>query len=202
MGCDIHSVAQVRKNRKWVTVLDDVAEDGRNYDTFSVYANVRNGYGFAGVSTGEGWKPISEPRGYPKDFTQEDDQHGESWMGDHSHSWLLLSEIQSAWDEHADADYTKHGVVERKHFLETLAAGKKPESWCGGIAGRDVVVTTAEAVQKGTAPLNYTHVECSWLTPGRDRLWLMRKQLDALRALREEHGVSADDVRLVFGFDS
>ena len=68
MGCDIHSLAQVRKNGKWVTVLQTVAGDHRNYDTFAVLADVRNGYGFAGCDTGDGFEPISEPKGFPSDF--------------------------------------------------------------------------------------------------------------------------------------
>lgn len=46
-------------------------DDGRNYDWFSILADVRNGYGFAGVETGEGFKVISEPRGIPDDASIE-----------------------------------------------------------------------------------------------------------------------------------
>lgn len=43
-------------------------DDERHYQLFSVLADVRNGYGFAGVPTGEWVKPISSPRGIPQDF--------------------------------------------------------------------------------------------------------------------------------------
>jgi len=93
MGCDIHSVIQVHDHWRdnWRTVACDVGDD-RNYDTFAVYANVRNGHGFAGVKTGEAWEPISEPRGFPDDFIvgSEPDERisnmAGTWMGDHSQS--------------------------------------------------------------------------------------------------------------------
>lgn len=41
----------------------------RSYNTFAILANVRNGSGFAGVKTGDGFNFISEPRGLPKDLS-------------------------------------------------------------------------------------------------------------------------------------
>jgi hypothetical protein len=40
---------------------------GRNYNLFSILADVRNGVGFAGCKAGEGFEPISMPRGFPVD---------------------------------------------------------------------------------------------------------------------------------------
>lgn len=98
MGCDIHSFAEVRKEGKWVKVgkvfpnpyhdperPNSVEEDGfewnakltdhpydcRNYDMFAILANVRNGRGFAGCDTGDGFRPIAMPRGMPKDMSDE-----------------------------------------------------------------------------------------------------------------------------------
>lgn len=75
MGCDIHSVAQVKKNGVWKTVLQDVAGDHRSYDTFAMLADVRNGSGFAGVKTGGGFEPISQPKGFPDDFDVDDHEY-------------------------------------------------------------------------------------------------------------------------------
>ena len=56
-------------------ILNDYWEDplyiGRNYNLFAILANVRNGRGFAGAKTGEGFIPISEPRGFPMDACEE-----------------------------------------------------------------------------------------------------------------------------------
>lgn len=105
MGCDIHSVAQVKKNGVWETVCLHVAGDDRDYVTFGILAHVRS-------VPPEG--PISEPKGYPADFRSDvNNEHPvpatvaaddywatrlasepSIWMGEHSHSWLTLAEIE------------------------------------------------------------------------------------------------------------
>ena len=78
MGTDIHVICQVKDNGKWIDnpikifphydfelksdVLKDFPNDTRDYDWFSVLANVRNGRGFSGIKTGDGFSFISEPR--------------------------------------------------------------------------------------------------------------------------------------------
>lgn len=57
----------------------------RNYSVFAILSGtVRNGYGFAGVSTGQGFVGITEePRGLPDDISDEV-RDNNSW--DHSES--------------------------------------------------------------------------------------------------------------------
>lgn len=141
MGCDIHLFVEARKSatEPWELVAiksrcdwcngKKVRKDGevcygckgfgerigfssRNYNTFAILANVRNGRGFAGCDTGDGFEPISEPRGLPEDMSSElraiqasEDSDanydacrrawGCGWLGDHSFSHLLLSELVS-----------------------------------------------------------------------------------------------------------
>jgi len=119
MGTDIHTIFQKKTPEGWEDIDSDY-EQKRHYYLFSWLADVRNGYGFAGVLTYDPVIPLSKPRGYPPDFQVEDDYHkiarsslrgsGESywieedqdpkdpdhlnlWMGDHSHSWLSGQEI-------------------------------------------------------------------------------------------------------------
>jgi hypothetical protein len=208
MGCDIHSVIQIKPRYRagWKTVALDVG-DNRDYDSFAVYANVRNGSGFAGVDTGEGWKPISEPRGLPEDFTdvERDSESDENsnlvsqWMGDHSWSWLLLSEIEQAWEMLDGQQYELHGIVERKHWEETLAKGQPPKEWCGGITGANITIVD-EAIAKESAV--GSHVRCAWKLPAHSRLYTMRNHLAIMRAIAEAEQVKPDEVRIVFGFDS
>jgi len=73
MGTDIHSIAQVKRDGKWVTVAIGIAGDIRSYDTFAMLANVRNGRGFAGVRTSTGFPVIHEPRGLPNDLDRDED---------------------------------------------------------------------------------------------------------------------------------
>lgn len=105
MGCDIHTVLQVKKRAKWETVATDIFT-GRNYALFSVLAGVRGGE-----------EPIATPRGYPAGFeVMDDDCHRVTdaggfidsyWMGDHSHSWLTVAEIVKCDFDDPEEEYTK-----------------------------------------------------------------------------------------------
>lgn len=110
MGCDIHMCLEVRDwedapNPWKAAILEDGCWDWRNYDLFSWLANVRN-YDEERIT------PISEPRGLPPDVSPEVKRVFDDWAADnHSHSWLLLSEIlASSPPKHCQA------------FIEWLAA--------------------------------------------------------------------------------
>lgn len=109
MGADIHGVLQSRYKRGDGTWSDWWTEeeiyDSRHYLMFAYLANVRN-YG--------GVRPIAEPRGLPEDFKVEDVDYDNGdhnlfgrkvWMGDHSPSWLLLSEIRDHEYLEGDREY-------------------------------------------------------------------------------------------------
>jgi hypothetical protein len=137
MGCDIHGVVQKydQKLGQWKTYREGYAD--RNYNAFAILANVRNGYGFAGVTTSSGFKFISHPRGIPPEFKylSKDDQHplpstfkwnsdswrkgtGEEnkyyWMGEHSHSYVTAEEL-ALFD--FSQTTVRTGVVTEKDFL-------------------------------------------------------------------------------------
>lgn len=59
MGCDIHTIVQIKKKNKWeyVPELPDEFNE-RNYSTFSLLANVRNSFNTKGF----------EPKGLPDDL--------------------------------------------------------------------------------------------------------------------------------------
>ena len=115
MGCDIHFFVEVKQaDGSWKSVDEWEVEDGytyvpyekafyngRNYDLFAILADVRNGRGFAGCKTGDGFNIIDEPRGLPNDVSSEVKSQAESWDGDgHSHSWFTLAELESFdWDQ-------------------------------------------------------------------------------------------------------
>ena len=185
MGTDIHGVFQRQTADGWEDVPSKF-EENRHYQLFAVLAGVRNGYGFAGVPTGEVVKPISEPRELPADFEVAD-----VWMGDHSHSWLTASEMLE-WAAAAPI-VLKVGIVDR----ETYAAwdGKsRPTSYCGGIDGDGVVLINNTAVEKAQTP-NWTHIRVEWDSDLGEELAYF---FDEVRRLQALHG----QVRFVFGFDS
>lgn len=129
----------------------------RNYDVFSILGNVRNGYGFAGTITSSGFPYISDKRGLPDDLSQEirdrldlfdneDDEEGSLYdklesepegcwsLGDHSQSWVLLSEI----DEYDwEGGVVKEGWVDPWNF-ELWRQNGKPNDWSGGVSGSNV----------------------------------------------------------------
>ncbi len=114
MGCDIHFYVERKVDNVWCSAdrwepNPDADEEGqpsltityserfysdRNYDLFSILADVRNGSGFAGCDTGDGFVPIDEPRGLPADVSEEVLADSISWNGDgHSHSWFTVAEL-------------------------------------------------------------------------------------------------------------
>src|ERR1700760_96312 len=87
MGTDIHLYVEKRGPAGWISCDTWEKDDyephrltvpygkhfysDRSYDTFAILADVRNGHGFAGVSTGEGFTPVSMPKGLPGDLSPE-----------------------------------------------------------------------------------------------------------------------------------
>ena len=110
MGCDVHMILQRKEKGNWVD--KEILDIDSNYYLFGVLAGIRGSA-----------KPIAEPRGLPADFTLKDyhyktnlvaltdwwdngDERG-FFMGDHSHSWLTLHEINKYkhWDR---TEYIQH----------------------------------------------------------------------------------------------
>ena len=94
MGTDIYPVVEVRDvNGAWTAIMPPGEQRhtswdfGRSYDCFAVLAGVRNGRGFAGVDTGDGFNPISKPRGLPNDRHLKGKC---TYYGEYGQSWLLV----------------------------------------------------------------------------------------------------------------
>ena len=162
MGCDIHCWAEKRVDGKWLLVTpqkgdaswsefynerfhDYVSETdcvrsqaridfGRNYDAFAILADVRNGRGFAGIKTGDGFRPIlAERRGWPEDRSAQLDEE----QIDHSPSWLTLRELN-------EYDWTQRtgqlGVISLPEYVKwrDKRPYTAPEHYCGCISGPKV----------------------------------------------------------------
>lgn len=84
MGCDIHFHSEVKRGGIWHHHSEKSIS--RNYVLFAKMAGVRN-YDNA-------IKPISIPKGMPKDAIELTRLHAEKYGADgHSHSWLSAQEI-------------------------------------------------------------------------------------------------------------
>ena len=118
-----------RTQEEWDAMLNEMWEQPlyirRNYGLFAILADVRNGRGFAGILTGSGFEPISEPRGLPDGLSQEvlkenatshdpDDESYEEWTQqarswvDKGYSTILQEEplLVSCPDWHSHSWYT------------------------------------------------------------------------------------------------
>ena len=223
MGCDIHIFAEKKVHNNWVKIgnvfpnsyydpnecvseynseLTDSPYQGRNYDLFSVLADVRNGRGFAGVKTGEGFVPISAPKGLPEDISQEVKVLSDDWGDDgHSHSFFTLEELQSYdWNQIT----VRQGVITYNEFDKLKTdSNSQPSSWCGWISGNRVVVLeedeiSPEKIQELTLSGKEIYVLYRWVSSYKQCcLSFYEKTLPYLQNLG-----SSQEVRIVFWFDN
>lgn len=175
----------------------------RNYDLFGMLADVRNGTGFAGCGTGDGFVPISQPRGLPNDVSEYVKGESDEWGGDgHSHSWLTVKDL-------VDYDWTqktnKFGYVTSSEYARYLRCGA-PNSWCGGVGGPGVAVIANEDMylramsetQEDDGLHYYTQIK--WPVTYSEAVeefytWSLPK-------LKELASDALEDVRIVFWFDN
>lgn len=196
----------------WHSMFGDPLYVGRNYNLFSVLADVRNGYGFAGVYTGEQFVPIASPRGVPNDATPEYREEVELWGRDgHSHSYVTLRELMDY-----DWEQTRHGsgIVNPGQYLVYKAKGR-PMSWAGDVFGGDVKhITNTQMdtfvkendVQMPDNPFGFdsysTYTRVSWEETYRDAVGgkMLDNWLTAIRRLAPL--ASPEDIRVIFFFDN
>lgn len=159
MGCDIHFYVERRVDGVWITAdkwtkaqyesegdtlrvnYSDSFYHERNYNLFAILADVRNGRGFAGVPTGEGFNPIASPKGIPEDACVEYLKEVERWDGDgHSHSYFTVAELMAYdWTQTS----TLFGQVELSEWARWKTYGE-PESWAGAIGSPNIRHYSAE----------------------------------------------------------
>lgn len=159
MGCDIHFFVEKKVDGAW-QLQGEVAPDnegwpgftgpkfydGRNYNLFAILADVRNGWGFAGIKTGEGFKPIGDARGVPEDASEGYKQLVNGWGVDgHSHSHFLLREL-------LDYDWTQTTQLQgwcnmsewRRWSRWNRRNGLGPDQYSGAVSGAGVKHISAE----------------------------------------------------------
>jgi hypothetical protein len=219
MGCDIHLYVEVKQGDgtwkaadEWITDEDGWLHvpygkkyyDERNYDLFAILADVRNGRGFAGIKTGEGFNPISLPKGLPEDVSPQVKKCSDNWGVDgHSHSWHTIADLLAYdWNQTT----TLRGIVDANTYLEWKLSNRVfPESWCGAIGGPDVKVIDEESMNtlvKAYAPslkrLDGYYCDVTWeVTYRQSALYFVETVLPKLQLLG-----SPENVRIVFWFDN
>ena len=138
MGCDIHvyleKYTSVNGVNKWVNVdhwqinpnfgVDENEREyeliafywGRNYDLFSILAEVRGSY-----------DPIDDPRGLPEDVTDATQKEFERWGRDaHTPSYYTLKELKDyLYNNSEDEEITET----LKQFIEPMENRFREEFW-------------------------------------------------------------------------
>ena len=177
--------------------------DGRNYSLFAILADVRNGHGFAGIQTGEGFNPIAMPRDIPKDCSPEVAEYFEDgWT--HSDSYLYLKElINYDWNQST----THYGLVSENIYAEWRENKGFPKSYSGDVGGGGIVKITNEEMdeiidgyrKKEEGKQYFTRV--AWHSSYKNSAGGFYEEcISKLAGLSETDDYS--DVRIVFGFDS
>lgn len=186
MGCDIHLYVEKKTKGKWQHIAGNFY-DSRNYETFAILADVRNGNGI---------KPISPPKGLPIDVSKAVRQESDNWGRDgHSHSYLTMQELSGFdWKQVVYIG----GIVDEQDYHLFKKTGHPPQSWCQGVSGPNIEVVTPEEMEKPN-------------TNGKDRFCRIRWPMvyndevdsgfvEMLEELKEMG--KPDEVRIVFWFDN
>lgn len=219
MGTDIHLYVEKKSaNGRWEEVappyttdygtktwyLYNGTDDERNmpdpterrYNLFALLADVRNGYGFAGVPTHEAVSPLFPYRGIPSDTSYEETD--EYWLGDHSFTWATLNELLSVNWEYS---FQQTGVVNAGEYMEFLESGI-PSGWCGDVSGGGASIVDSDVFHKMILDGNdtdgfYTRVSFSYspLASCGFVRWLNESLLPICNGKPE-------NIRVLIGFDS
>lgn len=212
MGCDIHFYVETKQaDGTWAAYgnfeeddgyiyQEDELYNGRNYDLFSILADVRNGYGFAGVDTGDGFTPIAQPKGVPDDASAIIKTIADNWACDgHSHSYFTLAELQAFdWEGQVTK---KRGYVNKLHYVEWRKSGETyPDMWCGGIGCEYLTQDKAEKMSDDEILAgDVSMVHCEWAVTYKDSAGgFINETMPAMATLSD----NPENVRCVFFFDN
>ena len=177
----------------------DIDYRDRNYDLFGILANVRNGIGFAGAKTSEGFVPISPPKGIPYDATEAYKASVKQWNGDgHSHSFLTVQELLDYdWNQTTK----KEGYVTQQGWDHHRSGMEIHSYWTERITGLTIISNKAMDRKKEELPeliskeyVTYLKWEVSYK---RSAGFFTERTIPALQQLGDP-----ENVRTLFFFDN
>jgi len=206
MGCDIHQIVEVFNGASWDLAPDAPVIEWRSYDAFAILAGVRNGAGFAGSDTGDGFVPVSSPRGLPADLSSATlaivQKDGDEWLGEHSFSWLLLTELLDYnWNQRTNL----RGVVNATEFREFLETGS-PSGWRSDVYGRLVHYVSPDEMARligSGESTSHVYTRIQWSVSYKEAApCLHAEYIPSLCAWAQRRCLRPEHVRMVFGFDS
>lgn len=140
------------------------------------------------------------PRGLPEDLKNIDYNYIEyqgEWLGEHSHSWLLGSEIINAIKE--ISPITRYGVIAYNNYINWDKVSE-PENYSSGIWGRNVKIIEPEELNLVStfSPEINVYVSVKWAVSAEQLKEEFKYFTDEIKRLVDLYG----EIRMVFGFDS
>lgn len=147
MGTDIHAAIEYLDGGKWCAyvaanrnygkyadepLLSASIDIHRDYDLFAILGNVRNGKGFGGCPTGQGFDFISDSRGVPEDISPE---ARAALSDEHSASWVTLGEILGFDWTKTSVKYGVLSSVEFEKWDRMREWQSAPSSYSGDVMG-------------------------------------------------------------------
>lgn len=138
MGCDIHTCLEQKRHINgediWVNIDPHLFDayggelekksiaDGRDYELFSVLADVRNRGGAAAIAL---------PKGIPEDAHKITMDSYECWSGDaHNPSYFTIEELKK-YQAGASKKVKRSGLLSPAEY-ERFTSGEEPKMWCQG----------------------------------------------------------------------
>jgi hypothetical protein len=203
MGCDIHLFTErkrhIRDEEKWINMdywqynpyYDSEDPDGesemevksfyrgRDYDMFSVLANVRN-YSDNNF--------IIEDRGLPDDICQITKKEADRWKGDaHSHGYYTLKELMDYIKK--NPTIKRSGMVPKEAAEKLETTGETPNTWA-----QDVHPSLGWVYKEWEDPSSLKRIVDKLIDRRNEEFWIRRDNME-----ETEHD---DKIRIVFWFDN
>lgn len=188
MGCDIHTVVEIKNaNGNWIGI-DEVPEEfsDRNYSTFAFLANVRNSFNTKGF----------KPKGWPEDMSEMSKEMEEKREGDYySPSFLTLKEL----DDFDKSDYCAQKCKVNAAFYDKFKelGGVLPE-------GMSVEAPEGGSIMDIIAQSICPYVVIKWSLPeAEQKETLIFKGIEALKEFAKKNNIdNFENIRIVFCFDN
>jgi hypothetical protein len=203
MGCDIHLFTErkrsIRDEEKWINMdywqynsyYDSEDPDGeremdvksfyigRDYDMFSVLANVRN-YNDNNF--------IMEDRGLPDDICPITKKEADVWKGDgHSHGYYTLKELMDYIKK--NPAIKRSGMVSKESAEKLETTGETPNTWA-----QDVSPSLGWVYKEWEDPSPLKNIVDKLLVRRNEEFWIHRDNI--------EESEQDDKIRIVFWFDN
>ena len=202
MGTDIELYVEKQDDQgKW-KMIDNISvlDIGRNYNLFAILANMRNGFGFAGIKTGNGFIPITKPKGIPEDASAEYLKIAEenSYDGENFSYHTIQDLLDHDWNQRTqvcgDIDLKTY-----KKWMENEKSGE-PDDWTRLYGGASLSNSEMEELINSGVNDNSTdqYTSVKWTKTYRECVgeYFFDTILDKLKKIAEDHS----KVRIVFFF--